>query len=218
MKLYFHGGEDIRKRDSKEINEKAFADAGRSPRVLIFPWTARVEKVGYRIVMRDYFRELGAGRIEFAELSDSFRKLKGKIESSGIIYLPGGNDRIPINRIKERRIGPLFRRYGKVMIGNSAGSLALCKRYVVIRGQAGEPKTETREGIGKVDFAVTVHYKSATPELSGRSPDRELRALSRKEGMRIYAIPERCALVYDGKKIRPIGGIYVFDRGKKARL
>jgi peptidase E len=218
MKLYFHGGEDIKKRDSKEINEKAFADAGKSPTVLIFPWTADVEKIEYRTVMYDYFKELGGGKIEFAELSDSFQELKEKIESSGIIYLPGGNDKILIDRIKERKINPLFQRYNKVIIGNSAGSLVMCKRYVVIKGQEGEPKTTSKEGLGKVDFEVAVHYKSAIPELSGQSPDRELKKLSRKMNKQIYGIPERCALVYDNKKIKPLGDVYVFDKGKKTKL
>jgi len=35
--LYFLGGEDIVKRDSREINKKAFIDAGGAPVVLIFP-------------------------------------------------------------------------------------------------------------------------------------------------------------------------------------
>ena len=174
----------------------------------------------YRIQNSDVrlFKELGGGEIEFAELSDSFQKLKEKIEFSDIIYLPGGNDKILVDRIKERKINHLIQRYNKVMIGNSAGSLAMCKRYVVIKGQEGEPKTTTKEGVGKVDFEVTVHYKSAIPELSGRSPDRELKTLSRKMNTQIYAIPERCALVYDNKKIKPIGDIYVFDKGKKTKL
>ena len=218
MKLYFHGGEDIKKKDSKEINEKAFANAGKSPTVLIFPWTADIEKMEYRAMMYDYFKELGGGEIEFAELSYSFQKLKKKIESSDIIYLPGGNDKILIDRIKKRKINHLFQRYNKIIIGNSAGSLAMCKRYAVIKGQEGEPKTTTKEGLGKVDFEVTVHYKSAIPELSGQSPDRELKTLSRKMNKQIYAIPERCALVYDSKKIKPIGNIFLFDKGKKTKL
>jgi peptidase E len=218
MKLYFHGGEDVKKRDSKEINEKAFANAGKSPTVLIFPWTADVEIIEYRTVMYDYFKELGGGEIEFAELPDSFQKLKEKIESSDIVYLPGGNVKILVSRIKERKINRLLQRYNKVMIGNSAGSLAMCKRYAVVKGQEGEPKTTTKEGVGKVDFEVTVHYKSAIPELSGRSPDSELITLSRKLNILVYAIPERCALVYDNKEIKPIGDIYVFDKGKKTKL
>jgi hypothetical protein len=37
-KLYFLGGEDVRKRDSKEINKKAFADTSGASIVLIFPF------------------------------------------------------------------------------------------------------------------------------------------------------------------------------------
>lgn len=218
MKLYFHGGEDIKKRDSKEINETAFAKAGKSPKVLIFPWTANVEKTEYRSMMHDYFKELGGGKVEFAELSDSFQKLEGKIESSDIIYLPGGNDKILVSRIEERKISPLLCNYDKVIIGNSAGSLAMCKRYVVVKGQEGELKTTTKEGIGIADCVVTVHYKSAIPELSGQCPDKELKTLSRKINIKIYAIPEACALLCDSEKISAIGDIHVFEKGKKTKL
>ena len=216
-KLYFHGGEDIKKRDSKKIDKRAFADAGKAPTILIFPWTRKIEKIEYRAIISDYFKELGASKIKFAELSDSHQKIKRKIESSDLIYLPGGDDRILVNRLKKRKIDALFQKYNKVIIGNSAGSLALCKKYVVIKGQEGEPKTEAREAIGLVNFAVAVHYKSTNPRFSGQAPCKELKALSKKMDIKIYAIPERCALVYTNGKLQFIGNIYLFYKGRKTK-
>ena len=37
-KYYLLGGENTHKRDAEEINQRAFNDAGKSPRVLVFSW------------------------------------------------------------------------------------------------------------------------------------------------------------------------------------
>jgi hypothetical protein len=56
-----------------------------------------------------------------------------------------------------------------------------------------------------VEFTVKVHYKL--------SEDAELKSLSKEE--RIYAIPERSALVYDNGALSFMGDVYVFQNGEK---
>lgn len=207
-KLYFLGGEDIVKRDSREINKKAFIDAGGAPMALIFNWTAEsVDKTDkYRKIMADYFEELGASKIEFAEYSDSLEEITEKINDSDLIYLPGGVTRILVERIKNAKVDILLRKYNKVIIGNSAGALALCKDYILTRGKH-NPVTTAISGFGLVDFSLKVHYDA--------SKDEELRKLSTKR--KIYAIPERCALVYDDGSLSFIGNVYLFYEGKKTK-
>ncbi len=61
-------------------------------------------------------------------------------------------------------------------MGNSAGSLALCRKYAVIKGQGNRPKTALNPGLGLVDFLVSVHYNSPrSVYYSGQDPDAELR-------------------------------------------
>ena len=62
-------------------------------------------------------------------------------------------------------------------------------------------------GIGLVDFSVKVHYRP--------SKDGELKRLSKEE--KIYAIPERSALVYDNDNLSFIGNVYLFQNGEKTR-
>jgi dipeptidase E len=216
-KIYFLGGEDIKKRESKKINARAFDDAGGTPTVLVFPWTAQIEKLEYRKIMIDYFEDIGVRKIEFAEITDSLQKIVEKVDASDLIYLPGGNTELLIKRIKDARVHVLLQKYNKVIIGNSAGSLALCRNYAVIKGQDEHPKTELVRGVGWVDFAIAVHYKSPNKLLSGQEPDKELRALSEKANIKIYAIPERGALVYDGCDFKFIGDIYLFYKGEKTK-
>ena len=216
-KLYFLGGEDIIKRDLEEINKKAIADAGGAPAVLIFPWTAEsVDKADkFRKTMSDYFKDLGARKIEFAETSDSLQEIIEKVDASDLIYLPSGDTRLLVKRIEDAKVDSLLRKYGKVIIGNSAGALALCKDYVVIKGQDDAPETGVAHGLGLVDFGVSVHYESLNMKYSGPSPDKELKALSEKVKIKVYAIPEQCALIYDDGSLKFIGDIYLFYKGKK---
>lgn len=210
-KIYFLGGEYIEKRDSEEINRKAFADAGGAPAVLVFPWTRKTidKKDPKRKMMADYFKSLGASKIEFAEPIDSLQKIKEKVNSSDLIYLPGGLTKLLVERLKKARIASLLRKYEKVIIGNSAGAHALCKKYIGMKGQDGRAATEVAQGLGLVNFSVVVHYDI--------SYDEELKTLSEKMNMKIYAIPERSALVYDNENIKFLGSAYLFYKGEKTK-
>jgi peptidase E len=207
-KLYFLGGEDVAERGSREINERAFVDAGGAPVVLIFNWTAASdEKTGeYGKIMVDYFEDIGAGAVEFAEFSDSFEEIAQKVERSDLIYLPGGVTRILVERLVSARVDSLLRKYGKIIVGNSAGALALGRDCVLQRGKRNK-RTVIIPGLGLVDFSVKVHYRA--------SRDRELKELSYKR--KIYAIPERSALVFGDGSVSCIGDVYLFQNGKKTK-
>jgi peptidase E len=205
-KLYFLGGEDVVKRDSMEINRRAFIEAGGAPFVLVFPWTAEsVDKVdSYREIMVDYFKDLGASVVDFAEYSDSLKEIAGKVERSDLVYLPGGLTRVLVQRMRDKNVDSLLRKYDRVIVGRSAGALALGKECI-LTVKRGNPTTVITTGIRLVDFSVKVHYNP--------SRDTELKELS-KEG-RIYGIPERSALVYDDGALSFIGDVYLFQDGEK---
>ena len=206
-KLYFLGGEDLAKRDSEEINKKAFADAGGAPIALVFiGWASKSvdESDKYRRIIVDYFKEIGARKIVFAELTDSVEAIDGKMKNADLVYLPGGDPILLVERIKKKGVEALLRRFGNVILGNSAGALALCKDYSIVRGEAHE-ETATASGVGLVDFCVDVHYDS--------SKDKKLIELSKNK--RIFGIPERGALVCDENGISFIGDVYLFYRNKK---
>jgi dipeptidase E len=207
-KLYFLGGEDVAERGSEEINKKAFAEAGGAPVVLIFNWTAesteKTEKYGR--IMADYFQDLGASAVLFAEPSDSLEQIAQKTKRSDLIYLPGGVTRILVERIMDAKVDNILREYDKVIVGNSAGALALGRDCILTRGKHNK-RTVISPGLGLVDFSVKVHYNP--------SKDRELKQLSHKR--KIYAIPERSALIYENGSISCVGDIYLFQDGKKTK-
>jgi peptidase E len=218
-KVYFLGGEDIAERNSKEINEKAFTDSGGSPAVLVFPWTAEsVDRtIGYNKMTADYFADLGARSVEFVELSDSLQEIAERMSASDLIYLPGGDTKLLLARMIDSKVDSLIREYRKVIIGNSAGALALSKNYVVVRGEDGETKAEAAPGLGLVDFGITVHYRMPSKIYSGRSLDNELESLSQELEMAIYAIPETCALICSDGSLSFVGSVYLFQEGKRTK-
>lgn len=210
-KIYFLGGEYIEKRDSERINRKAFADAGGAPAILVFPWTREtVNKADpKRKMMTEYFNFLGASKTEFAEPTDSLQRITEKINSSDLIYFPGGLTKLLVERLKKAKIAALLRKYDKIIVGNSAGAHALCKKYIGMVGQDDRTATEIAQGLELVNFAVVVHYDV--------SYDKELKTISEKSNMKIYGIPVRSALVYDNEDIKFLGNVFLFYKGEKTK-
>jgi dipeptidase E len=207
-RLYFLGGENIVKQDSREINEAAFREAAEAPHVVVFPWARASFDKTYKRRKRlfDYFRNLGARTVDFVDYGDTFEEINGKVECSDLIYLTGGLTTVLLERLKNKSVDPLLRKYDKVIVGRSAGALALCKKCVIT--DRCKPAVKMVTGLGLVDFGVKVHYKP--------SKDAELKRLSKEE--KIYAIPERSALVYDNGCLSFMGDVYVFQDGEKARV
>jgi peptidase E len=207
-RLYFLGGENVIKRDAREINEIAFRDASEAPRVVVVPWARASFDKAYRRRKRlfDYFRSLGAVTVDFAGYSDTLKEVTRKVERSDLIYLPGGLASVLVERLKNRSVDRLLRKYDGVVVGRSAGALALGKKCVVTKNRR-KPTSMIISGLGLVDFSVKAHYKP--------SKDGELKRLSKEET--IYAIPERSALVYDNDALSFIGNVYLFQNGEKTR-
>ena len=194
------------KRDSIEINEAAFLDAGETPNVVVFPWAKASFDQAYKRRKRlfDYFRSLGACNIDFVDYSDAYKEIKLKVECSDLIYLPGGLASVLVERLKNRNVDGLLRGYEGVVVGRSAGALALGKKCVVTKNRR-HPTSKMIPGIGLVDFSLKAHYKP--------SRDATLKRLSQQD--RIYAIPERSALVYDDGCLSFMGEVYLFQNGEK---
>ncbi len=207
-RLYFLGGENVIKRDAREINEIAFRDASEAPRVVVVPWARASFDKAYRRRKRlfDYFRSLGAVTVDFAEYSDTLKEVTRKVERSDLIYLPGGFASVLVERLKTRSVDGLLRKYDGVVVGRSAGALALGKKCVVTKNRR-KPTSMIISGLGLVDFSVKAHYKP--------SKDGELKRLSKEET--IYAIPERSALVYDNGALSFMGDVFLFQNGEKTR-
>ncbi len=204
-KLYLLGGENTFKRNAQNINANAFEAAGGTPTVLVFPWARASFDKTYtrRKRLFDYFRSLGADAVDFAEYHESPEEIATKAANADLIYLTGGLTTVLLERLKNKHIDLLLHDYNHVIVGRSAGALALSKQGILT--DKNKQTTKIINGLRLVEFAIKTHYKP--------SEDTELKKLSKEE--KIYAIPERSALVYDNNALSFMGNVYMFQNGEK---
>ncbi len=207
-RIYLLGGENTHKRDAKEINQRAFQDAGEAPRILVFSWARASFDKAYpkSKLMFDYFRSLGASTVNNVDYSCSFSEIKEKISESDLIYLTGGVPTVLVERLKKSGIQSLLNDFEGVIVGRSAGALALCRKCVITYRSTSEVKII--DGLDLVDIALKAHYRLGN--------DKELIELSKEED--IFAVPKSSAIVCDKGKLSFINKVYLFNNGKRETL
>jgi dipeptidase E len=158
-KYYLLGGENIHKRDAEEVNQRAFNDAGETPKILVFPWArASFDKTYLKSkLLFDYFRSLGASTVNIVEYSFTLEEIKEKIFESDLVYLTGGVTSVLLERLRKLGVDSLLKDYEGIIVGRSAGALALCKKCVItyIRKYLLYQKVQHL-------FTITVTYQPST--------------------------------------------------------
>jgi peptidase E len=202
-KLYLLGGESVYHRSAKEVNEQAFKDAGSNPSVSVFPWARPSfdKKYRRRQLLMNYLQSLGAGKVDFIEYYEIKEAVAEKLEHTALVYLTGGQPSILIERLKTSGVDEILKIFQGVVVGRSAGALALCRRCIATCRSNG--KVRIVEGLGLVGITLKVHYIPENDEI--------LKRFSLKE--KIFAVPEGAALVYDHGKLSAIGKVYIFADG-----
>ncbi len=205
VKLYLLGGENVSKRDAKEVNALAFQDAGGSPAVLVFPWARPSFDVRYsrRKRVAAYFKSLGAVSVEFSEFCDPHCDLVSKVVGADLVYLTGGQVSTLLSRLRKSGIDKLVQNYGGVVVGRSAGAVIFGKNCLVTNRYS--RRLRLVKGLGLIDFSIKAHYEP--------SKDNLLRKLSKKE--KIYAIPKGAAVICDGANLSFVGRVFLFENGQK---
>jgi dipeptidase E len=204
-KLYLLGGENTLKQNAKQINQQAFQDAGSKPVVLVIPWARPSFDSIYerRRRLRLYFNSLGAQKTIFADYSDTPQQTAAEMMGSDLIYLTGGQTSILLERLKTKAADLALSDFEGVIVGRSAGALALCKRALVT--DRNTKQTKIIQGLGLADLTAKVHYR--------KSKDILLRNLSNTE--KIYAIPQGSAIIYNNGTISTLGNVYLFENKQK---
>ena len=207
-KLYLLGGENTIKRTAREINHAAFIDAGGSPDVLVFTWArASFDNIyARRRRIRGYFQSLGAKSVKFVDYSESLEEISAQMTQSTLIYLTGGQLTILITRLKAKGVDDLLRDFSGVIVGRSAGALALAKQGVVTERYS--QKVKLMPGLGLANLYLKTHYKPAK--------DEALKRLSVTQ--KIYAIPSASALIWKDNKASFFGKCFLFEKGEKRKL
>jgi peptidase E len=202
-KIYLLGGENTHKRSAEKINQAAFNDAELAPKVLVFSWARASFDNTYakgKLVF-DYFRSLGASTVNAVSYSSNNGEIAEKIAHSNLVYLTGGVPSVLIERLKKPGVDRLLRNFGGVIVGRSAGALALCSKCVITCRINSNVKII--DGLGLVDLTLKAHYRLGW--------DRELVELSREHD--IFAVPKDSAIIYDKGKLSAVNNVYLFHNG-----
>jgi len=203
-KVYLLGGENVARRSSREINLSAFEDAAPHPSVLVFTWARpsfdrRFDK---RKLFTSYMRSLGAGEVGFVEYGEE-EDLAQRLLEADLVYLTGGQASVFIERAEKAELGRLLAGFCGVVVGRSAGALALCSRCVTTIRE--NKRVRVVNGLGVVDITLKAHYTS--------KKDKALERFSMKEP--IFAVPKDSALVCGGGELKAIGQVCLFQHGQR---
>lgn len=202
-KLYLLGGENVSRRSARAVNEMAFMDAGGRPDILVVPWASPSfdKAYGKRKLLEDYFRSMGAERVEFADFDEA--DLVAKLAEADLVYLTGGQGSILIERAKKMHLETHLENYSGIIVGRSAGALALCSHCITTRRYS--KKVNVVNGLGLVHLILKAHYVASDEE--------NLKTFSYKEP--VYAVPKDSALIIDNGVLKAVGDVFLFNGGKR---
>jgi peptidase E len=178
-------------------------DAGGRPNILVIPWARPSfdKAYGKRKLLEDYFRGLGAERVEFADYDEN--DLAEKIAETDLVYLTGGQASILIERAKKMHLQTHLNKFKGIIIGRSAGALALASHCITTRRYS--KKVAAVNGLGLAKLTLKAHFVAAD--------EQKLEQFSQIEP--VYAVPKDSALVVEDKKLSAIGEVYLFNGGQR---
>lgn len=122
---------------------------------------------------------------------DSKEDLTKKINKSDILYIPGGAPDQMYNRIVEKGILEILKKYSKIIIGSSAGAIIQNDIYHISKDREYN-KYSLNKGLGYIsDFGIEVHFKPRRQQKKG------LRKTARNNKRAIYVIPDDSAIIFN---------------------
>lgn len=200
MTLCFIGGGRL-----KEFHDVLLPYVDEDDKVLIIPFAT--EETKYTRWLKNansFFSALGISDTNILSIQDSPRHSIEKIESSNILFFTGGRPEKLIAHLNEKSLIDVIKKHDGLLIGYSAGALAFSYDCIITKDDD-YPETQLIRGIGIVDFSVDVHY---TPVI-----DHDLLKLSNQRI--IYAIPEKCMLIWDGHQFISNDELFCFHNETK---
>ena len=132
-----------------------------------------------------------------------------KIQSSDILYFPGGAPDLMMKRIEKLGIKESIEAHQKLYIGSSAGAMIQVKNYHISKDYD-YPRFSYESGLNLIDdLSIEVHYRRRKVQKSA------MRKVFRSYRHPIYIIPDDGALIIDDQSVHCIGSarLYYDKRG-----
>ena len=111
-RLYFIGGEDVRRPDSVRVHRLLLRDSS-SCSILVFPWTAPPSEKSnlWMDIYQRFFLDAGAANVQFADVDSPTRQISEQISVSDLLYFPGGDPRILGDHIRTKNLASPIRAF-----------------------------------------------------------------------------------------------------------
>ena len=127
-----------------------------------------------------------------------------KIQSSDILYFPGGAPDLMMRRIEQLGIKEAIEAHQKIYIGSSAGAMIQVKNYHISKDYD-YPRFSYESGLNLIDdLSIEVHYRRRKVQKSA------MRKVFRSYQHPIYIIPDDGALIICDHAITPIGSARLY--------
>lgn len=203
MKICLIGGGELKSKRLINLNKRLLSDL-KNPKIIIFQLTSTYTQAKkYLPLLKKHFKRVSSNLV-FVDNRTKFSRIKKEMKNAEVIYFPGGNTDLLIQKMKSLKIIPLIKKFKGWIIGISAGAYALSKSHLKIDNSSF--KEIPSFGIAKL--RLKAHYK--------KSMDQSLLALSTKE--KIYALKDNSAIILNGKKKIIVGDVFLFYKNKKRKL
>lgn len=203
MKICLIGGGELKSKKLMNLNKKFLSDL-KNPKIIIFQLTSTyAEAKKYHPLLKKHFEGVSSNLV-FVDSRTKLSRIKEEIKKADVIYFPGGNTDLLLQKMKSLKIVPLIKKFKGAIMGISAGAYALSKSYIKIDKHS----FKEMPSFGIVKLRLKAHYK--------KSMDRFLLRLSNKG--KIYALKDNSAIIFNGKRKKIIGDVFLFYKNKKIKL
>lgn len=183
----------------------------KSPRALFIP-TASSDSEGYEVAFRKNYEGKLKCEVEVLRLvreKPTHKEIQTKINWADIIYVGGGNTLKMMKKWRRLGVDKILKRaweQGKVLCGPSAGSICWFE-YGVSDSLHFYDKKETKyikvRGLGFLKGIHNPHFGSTTDDNKYRT--KGLKEVMQRSKGKCLAIPDACAVIFEGDRYRVIG-------------
>lgn len=206
---------------NKRIHTKLSRILGRQARSFTYIPSSHENGEHYFRRIKKRYARYGFKKFRYFAVDSDFlmREMREALKSD-VIYLAGGNTFYFLKHLRESGFLKKLEKFaerGGVIAGLSAGAIVMTPTidlaaYPPPDADLNEVKLKNWRGLGLVDFEFLPHYSNS------KSASEAMLRYSRRSKRLIFATPDGSGIAVDCGELNIFGPVYIFYRGKKARL
>ena len=130
------------------------------------------------------------------------------MKKSDVVFLTGGNPLEPIDGINNLGIRDAIKKYGKIIVGMSAGSMNMASKVLLAKDEEEDiPETVVYDGICLTDINIEPHC-----DFENKEHWQDLLEASKIN--KIYCMVDNCSIVIKGSETKIYGNYCIINNGE----